>query len=314
MLSFIVRRVLPTALAPAVWGTTYVTAATALPPGHPLLNATIRALPAGLILLVLARELPRTDWWWKSFVLGSLNITVFFACLFVAADRLPGGVAAVVGGVQPLLVAVIAWRVLSDRLTPVILGAGVVGVVGVAIVVLRANATLDGVGVAAALVGSLSMATGTVLTKKWGGGRSSITITAWQLLAGGLSLAVLVAVIEPLPVSPLTPGALAGYAYLTLVGTALAYLLWFRGVRSLPVRVPAFLGLLSPVVALAIGVAVIGESLTVIQVAGVAMILGAVAVVVLASTRRRIHVPAWSEEERAPGTGRDGRTSTGTEG
>jgi probable blue pigment (indigoidine) exporter len=291
VLSFLLPRVLQTAIAPAVWGTTYFTAATFLHPGHPLLHATLRALPAGLILLLVARELPRGDWWWKSLVLGTLNITIFFACLFVAADRLPGGVAAVIGGVQPLLVAVIAWRVLSDRMSAVIVGAGVAGLIGVALIVLRADATLDALGIAAALVGALSMAAGTVLTKKWGGHRSPLTITAWQLLAGGLSLALVTMFIEPIPASPLTAENVAGYAYLTVVGTALAYFLWFRGVKSLPVRVPAFLGLVSPIVALILGVSVAGESLSVVQVVGIVIILVSVAAVV-SSTPARTPTPA----------------------
>ncbi|WP_405374822.1 MULTISPECIES: EamA family transporter [unclassified Microbacterium] len=276
-----------TALAPALWGTTYLTATALLPPGHPLLTATLRALPAGLVLLVLARRLPTGAWWGKAVVLGTLNITVFFFCLFVAAERLPGGIAAVVGGVQPLLVAVIAAAVLADRLSPVVVGAGLAGALGVALIVLRADAALDPVGVVAAVVGAASMATGTVLTKKWGGGLPPLATTAWQLVAGGLSLAVLTALLEPLPTTPITAPTVVGYAYLSLVGTALAYLVWFRGVASLPVRVPAFLGLLSPIVALALGAAVAGETLSALQVGGIALILGSVAVVILAARGSR---------------------------
>ncbi len=238
MLSNRVVLVALTAIAPVVWGTTYLTTTTFLPPGHPLLIATVRALPAGLILLLAARRLPTGSWWWRSWVLGALNFTAFFGCLFVAADRLPGGVAAVVGGIQPLLVAVLGWRMLSERLTVVTVVAGAAGVVGVGLIVAPGGADLDPVGIAAALGGAVSMAVGTVLTKRWGSGQPPLAMTAWQLVTGGLMLAMLTFLVEPLPDALPSVSELGAYAYLTLIGTALAYVLWFRGVRSLPTRLP----------------------------------------------------------------------------
>jgi probable blue pigment (indigoidine) exporter len=220
------RLILLTAVAPALWGTTYATSTAFLVPGHPLLAATLRALPAGLVLLAVGRRLPRGAWWWRSVVLGALNIGAFFAFLFIAADRLPGGVAAVIGGIQPLLVSALAARVLRERLPLRAALAGVVGLAGVALIVLRADARLDATGVAAAVAGATCMATGVVLAKRWGSDHPPLVTTSWQLLAGGILLAALTAVCEPLPTAPLTPANVAGYAYLALVGTALAYLLW----------------------------------------------------------------------------------------
>jgi probable blue pigment (indigoidine) exporter len=271
---------LTTAIAPVLWGTTYYTTTTFLIEGHPLLTASLRALPAGLILLCIARRRPRGAWWWKSAVLGLLNIGVFFALLFVAAERLPGGVAAVVGGIQPLLVAVLASRLVSERLSSTVIAAGAAGVVGVALIVLRAQAGLDPIGVAAALLGAVSMAIGVVLTKRWSDGQPPIVTTSWQLIAGGVFLVALTTIIEPLPVNAPTLGNIAGYAYLTLAGTALAYLVWFRGITLLPTRVPAFLGLLSPIVALTIGGIAAGETLTWVQAAGVALVFMSVATVI----------------------------------
>src|SRR5664279_4274995 len=137
------------------WGTTYLVTSELLPPGRPLLAAVLRALPAGLLLLALTRMLPRGAWWWKAPVLGGLNIGVFFALLFVAAYRLPGGVAATVGAVQPLIVAVLASRLVAERFTARRLAAGLAGIVGVALLVLGSRARLDVVGVLAALGGAL---------------------------------------------------------------------------------------------------------------------------------------------------------------
>ncbi|MFF5794485.1 EamA family transporter [Paeniglutamicibacter sp. NPDC012692] len=278
--------ILTTALAPALWGTTYLTATMFLPEGRPLLAATLRALPAGLLLLLVCRQLPRGEWWWKSWVLGIFNIGAFFALLFIAAYRLPGGVAAIVGGIQPLVVALLASRVLHERLTARVVAAGLAGVFGVGLITLQAQARLDAIGVLAAVGGTLSMASGIVLSKKWGQPASPLTTTAWQLITGGLTLLMVMLAFEGLPATALTPSNLGGYAYLSLVGTAFAYVMWFRGIARLPASTTAFLGLLSPVVAILLGWAVAGEAFTPTQMLGVLIVLGSIAAAIFAKSAR----------------------------
>ena len=273
-----------TAVAPAVWGTTYLVTTELLPDDRPLLAAVARALPAGLLLLAVTRRLPRGVWWWRALVLGALNIGGFFALLFVAAHRLPGGVAATLGAVQPLLVVVLAAGLLGEAVTRRRVLAGALGAGGVALLVLRAEALLDPVGVAAALGGAVAMALGVVLTGRWGRPVPLLALTAWQLTAGGLLLLPLALAVEG-PPPALDAPAVIGYGYLTTVGTALAYALWFRGITTLPVASTAFLGLLSPVVATAAGWAVLGQDLTGAQLLGAAVVLAAVLTAQTAAAR-----------------------------
>ena len=107
--------ILLTALAPIAWGTTYIVATEILPAGHPLLVASLRSLPIGLILILTFRKLPQGIWWWRMILLGGLNIGIFQALLFVAAYRLPGGVAATAGAIQPLLVVLFSWWILREK-------------------------------------------------------------------------------------------------------------------------------------------------------------------------------------------------------
>lgn len=157
-----------TAVAPAVWGTTYAVTTLALPAGHPLWSGVLRALPAGILALAVARVLPRGSWWWKAFVLGTLNIGAFFPLLFLSAYLLPGGVAATFGAAAPLIVAVLALPLLGERLTLWRLTCGVVGVLGVALMVLGPQAALSPLGVLAAVASTACMATGTIFSKRWG--------------------------------------------------------------------------------------------------------------------------------------------------
>ncbi|MFJ4668626.1 EamA family transporter [Kitasatospora purpeofusca] len=275
--------VLLTALAPAIWGSTYLVTTELLPPGRPLLAGVLRALPAGLLLIALTRRLPSGSWWWRSLVLGALNIGAFFALLFVAAYRLPGGVAATVGAVQPLIAAGLSAALLGDRLSPRTLLSGIAGVAGVSLLVLRAGAQLDALGIVAALGGAVVMATGVVLSKRWTSPAPLLATTGWQLTTGGLLLLPVALLVEGPPPSHLTGANLLGYGYLSLIGAAVAYALWFRGIRALPPTSVTFLGLLSPVVATALGWLVLGQDLSPVQALGALIVLGSL---VAAQTQR----------------------------
>lgn len=282
------RLILATAIAPIVWGTTYAVTTEILPAGHPLFAALVRALPAGLLAIALTRAVPRGEWLWKSLALGALNIGMFFPLLFLTAERLPGGVAATLGAIQPLAVAVLASGLLGERASSWRVGWGVVGAAGVGLVVLGPAARLDAVGMLAGLTGAVSMALGVVLSKKWGrpAGVSPMGYAGWLLTAGGLVLVVPTLVIEGVP-GVVEGAAYAGYLWLGLVGGLVAYTLWFRGVGVLPAAPTAMLGILSPLTAAVIGVAVLGERLTALQIAGFLAALTALVAAQLPGPRRR---------------------------
>lgn len=264
-----------TAIAPISWGTTYLVTSEWLPPDRPLLSGLLRALPAGLLAIAIGRRLPHGSWWWRAAGLGVLNIGAFFALLFLAAYRLPGGVAATLGAVGPLATAGFALALLGERPTRWRVGWAMVGILGVALMVLRPGAGFDAVGVVAGLAGPVLMSAGVVLTRRWGRPVGAVAFAGWQLTAGGLFLLPFALLVEGAP-PHLSIEAFGGYAWLGLVGTLLAYALWFRGIGELPVVAVSFLALLSPIVATTIGWAVLDESLTAMQTVGFALALLAV--------------------------------------
>lgn len=277
-----------TALAPMVWGTTYIVTTHLLPEGRPLFAALMRSLPTGLIALAISRTLPRGRWWIRSLVLGTLNMGAFFPLLFVAAQRLPGGVAATLGAAQPLVVAFLAVAILRERLSVWRVWWGVGGVTGVALVVLGPDAGVDLVGIVAGLAGAVSMGLGVVLTKRWGRpeGVSAIGFAGWQLSSAGVVLLVPALIVDGVP--PVIDGrALAGYAWLGIVGALATYAIWFAGIRKLPVTATALLGLLSPLTAVTLGAAIAGETLSVVQLDGFALALTAMLAGQVAPRTRR---------------------------
>ncbi|EKE73772.1 EamA family transporter [Oceanibaculum indicum] len=264
-----------TAIAPAIWGSTYIVTTELLPDGYPLTVAMLRALPAGLLLLLLVRALPQGIWWTRAFVLGALNFSVFWWLLFVAAYSLPGGVAATVGAIQPLIVLLLARLALGSALRPLAVLAALAGIGGVAMLILTPAAALDPVGIAAGLGSAVSMALGTVLSRRWQPPVSPLTFAAWQLSAGGLLLLPAALWLEP-PLPALSAANLLGLTYLGLIGAALTYILWFRGIARLEPSVVSPLGFLSPMTAEILGWAVLGQALSPLQLAGMAVVLGSV--------------------------------------
>jgi probable blue pigment (indigoidine) exporter len=211
-------------------------------------------------------------WWWRSTALGALYIGIFMPLLFVSAYRLPGGVASTLGSVGPLVTLALAAAFLSERPTLRKAIAGLAGIVGVALVVLQADARIDTLGLVAGLAGTISMAAANVLTKRWGRppGVGGLTFIGWQLTAGGLMIVPVALLVEGAP--PALDGRnVVGYVYLASVNTVLAYSLWFRGLAKLPANSVAFLGLTGPITAATIGWVALDQPLSLLQLLGMAI-------------------------------------------
>ena len=261
-----------TALAPIVWGSTYLVTTEMLPAGMPLTLAMLRALPAGLLLLLFLRKLPQGIWWGRVLILGILNFSLFWWLLFISAYRLPGGVAATVGAIQPLIVLFLSRWLLSSSLSSISIFAALSGIFGVAILLLTPNAALDLTGIIAGLAGAFSMAAGTVLSRRWQPPVSALTFTSWQLTAGGLVLLPFALLLEP-ALPSLSLLNIAGLSYLTLIGGALTYALWFRGLAILGPSSVASLGFLSPMSAVILGWLWLDQQLSPLQLLGMLVIL-----------------------------------------
>lgn len=274
------KTVAATLAAPTAWGTTYITVTETLPAGRPLLVALVRVVPAGLLLLFIGRVAsswrPRGREWRRTAALSLAYFGVFFPLLIVGVYRLPGGVAAAVNGTQPLLVAAMGLLIAGIRPSRLDLAVGLAAAVGVALVVLQPGAGLDPIGVLAALGANLSFSIGVVLTKKFPTPPNRMADTGWQMLISAVILTPLVFLLEGLP-GEVTGLNVAGFAYLSLVATGLAYMMWLNGVRKLPASAPPLLGISAPVTAALLGWVILNQTFTPLQLCGLALSLGAIA-------------------------------------
>ena len=266
-----------TAVAPIAWGSTYLVTEQFLPPDRPLFAATVRALPVGLVLLAFRHRLPRGDWWWKAIVLGLCNIGMFFPLIFLAAYHLPGGLAATLQATSPLAVMAIAFMVIGERAGVVRVAAALVGLVGVTLLVLRNPGEIDALGLAGAFGSVLVSAVGFVLIKRWEAPVDMLTLVSWQLVVGGLALLPVALLVEGAPPAVDLPAAL-GFLWIAGVGTGLAYVCWFRGLRLMTAGAVSIIGLVNPVVGTLLGIAFAHEAFGPVQALGMALVLGGVLV------------------------------------
>ncbi|SEG38209.1 EamA family transporter [Vibrio hangzhouensis] len=289
-----IRTIALTAIAPIVWGSTYIVTTEALPPESPLITSTIRSLPAGILLVLVSRTGLSGLWWVRMAVLGFLNIGLFFFCLFFAATYLPGGMASIVMSSQPIVVMLLSGLLLHTQFSSTHLTASLLGVIGVTLLVLNSSAQLNIEGVLVAILGTLSMALGVVLTKKWGrpNGMTLVGFTGWQLLFGGIMLLPVSLWLEGIP-TQLTPINYLGYGYLSLIGAILGYYLWFRGIEKLSPLTVSFLGFLSSVSACFLGYLFLNQTLTWLQLLGALAILLSIMLTTPRPSAQTNHLPQF---------------------
>ncbi|HBQ0701540.1 TPA: EamA family transporter [Klebsiella pneumoniae] len=262
-----------TALAPAIWGTTYIVTSQFLPPDRPFIAALLRVLPAGIALLIWSRRFPQRGEWAKLIVTGILNI----------------------GAIQPLLVMLLAWCVDRQRSPWLAVFSAIAGILGMAMLLLSPHTVLDPLGIGAAFLGAISMALGTWLSRRWALSLPIVALTGWQLTIGGVVLAPVALIVDP-PLHQITVLQAAGYLWLCLAGAMLAYGLWFRGIGRLsPVAVSA-MSLLSPVTAVVLGWIFLGQKIQGMALVGLIVVLASV----LSIQRALARQAAGAKTKKAP--------------
>ena len=266
------RFLVAAACAPIIWGSTYFVISQFMPSNIPLTIAAMRVLPAGVLLLLWQRNIPRGGDVLRVALLGVLNIGFFQAMLFVSAYRLPGGLASILNATQPLMVLLLSSCMNHRPIRRLAWQSAVLGIVGILLLLWSPHAKVDASGMAAALAGAASMATGTILAKRWQIKLPVLAFTGWQLLLGGLCLLPAALWLETLPAALTTTNILA-HLYLTLFGAVIAYVLFFTGVARLPAALVSSLGLLGPISAVLLGWGFLDQTLQGRQLLGFALVL-----------------------------------------
>ncbi|OUS67790.1 EamA family transporter [Pseudoalteromonas sp. A601] len=231
------------AMIPAfLWGTTYAVTKYATPDWPPILLGAIRALPAGLLLLLIKPTWPQLRQWRGLIVLALVNIALFFSFIFVMAINLPAAIAGVGMVSVPVVALLYAWLLKGQR--PALLQS----VCALALVYLAwrlfdpQHVALNLLGVIALIGALLTIVIGSTLVQKITTHIHWWTVLTWQLILGGSVLAIAASVqasyIEPQAYQVLTqaftPNQWFVLFWLVVPNTALAYALyvWLLGRMS----------------------------------------------------------------------------------
>ncbi len=220
---------------------------------------------------------------WMHLVIASLfNIVAFsiftpFAQLYAATTRV-----AILVYTMPIWASLMARVVLGERFTPVRALALVLCVAGMAVLIAPLAAAGIPAGILLAIGAAVGWAAGTVYLKWAHIEADPVAITFWQVAIGLAVISVCVPVFEgSLHLWPVHTGPLLGLLFAGLIGSGVAYFLWFDIVRRLPAMTAAFGALSAPVVGVIASVLILGERPTIADIVGLALILSASACVTL---------------------------------
>ena len=261
-----------TLIAPVLWGTSYAFMESGLDNGLPLWNALFRALPAGLLLLLIKPvAFDRKTLSYGSMV-GFLNIGVFFVCMFIATYRIPGSLVATLGATMPIQVMIIRRVLYGVKPDAWQIAAGFLGLFGVYLLLSGSEMPLDAIGVGVALLGMFSMSLATVIMQHHGMTENVIGFMGTQLVAGAVFI---------LPIAYVVEGSIPSYntseimtlGWLSVVNTAIGYLIWLYGIKRIGVFNASLLTLINPVVAVLLGVLYMKDQISLIQFMAIGLIL-----------------------------------------
>jgi drug/metabolite transporter (DMT)-like permease len=272
-----------------LWGSSYLFIKIGVEAGLPPFSLVMFRLLIGFVLLAavvaVAREpLPRDARTYAHlFVMGAVNIAIPFSLITWAEQSVDSTLAAILNGAVPLFVIVLAALFLpNERITPARLVGLAIGFVGVAVLVGFDPADLQSGDLVAelALIGAtLSYAAGGVYSKRNIHGLRPMIPAVFQVAFGLLIMTVLAFAFErPLELS-VSPEALFAVVWLGLLGSGVAYLLFFRILERWGATRTSLVAYLLPVYGIVLGAAVLGEAVDARLIIGAVLIISGIALV-----------------------------------
>jgi drug/metabolite transporter (DMT)-like permease len=281
-----------------VWGSTYLAIAFVVDSMPPLLAAGARFLTAGAMLIAFlvardrwsaARGAPRGDglhWpraveWRTAFIVGALLLLGGNGMVSVAEQTIPSGIAAVIIATVPIWLSVFD-AVLTRRMPSwLAIGGLLVGLVGVAILLLPSSGvdSFNPAGIGILVVATISWAAGSLYARRGPQPSNHLLGTGMQQLAGGLVLFAVAAglgEIGQFDPARITTASLLGLAFLVVFGSLMAFTAYAWLLNHVAVTTVATYAYVNPVVAVALGVAFRGETLSLRSLLAASLIIGAV--------------------------------------
>jgi drug/metabolite transporter (DMT)-like permease len=273
-----------------IWGTTYLAIRVSLETIPPMIMAGLRwTLAGGLLAAYMSTRgegLPRAGGWRHPLVLGFLMLVLGNGGVVWAELYVPSGLAAVIVASSPFWMAgVEALRRDGERMTWRMAAGLLLGFLGIVLLIwpeLRqggAGGRGFVLGVIALQIACLGWAIGSSYSKRHGRRENVFSATAAQMLAGGVMMLVLGTVRGEWASLAFSTRTAVAFGYLSTVGAIGGFVAYTYALRHLPVSRVSLYAYINPVIAVALGVAVLGEPFTSRMALAAALVFGGVAIV-----------------------------------
>jgi len=275
-----------------IWGLTWIAIKIGVSATPPLFFASVRFVAAGgLLLLVMHR---RIDWrgvlnnWRAVLVVSTFITTLSYGSVFWGMQHTPSGIAAVVNmSMTPLALFVIGLALHVEAFEKRKVVGVAIGMFGLILLFwpeLRSGTGTEVAGLLALVAGTVVYCLGSVLSRRWLTELDTVTLSGSVMLIGGIGLALLSAVLEPISgatfMALLQPAPLASWLFLTVGGSIVAFTLYLHLLRIWgPTRAGLF-AFVSPIVALITGAVVLAERIETIQAVGACILIAAASIAI----------------------------------
>jgi drug/metabolite transporter (DMT)-like permease len=290
------------AIVYVVWGSTYLGIKEAVGTIPPFLMAAARFLIAGGILYAWAIRRGDTvgdrigrRQWVSAIVIGALLLATGNAFLAWAEKRgVATGVAALIIAAVPIYMAVIASLWGDERMRARVVAGLVAGFAGTALLIQAGSGSgsghVDAIGVGAVIVASLSWALGSVMSNHVALPSRPLVSTAMEMIGGGAVCLVIGAAAGEfgrVDIAKVSLSSALGLSYLIVFGSLVAFSAYVWLLRNATTSLVSTYAYVNPVIAVILGVIVLNERFTALEVLAALMIVTAVAAIVLDQGRRR---------------------------
>ncbi|MCH8272313.1 MAG: EamA family transporter [Candidatus Marinimicrobia bacterium] len=268
-----------------IWGTTWLAIKIGLEGVPPFLGVSIRFLLAGSILLMIGiiknRELSISVELLKiAALIGILQFTISYSAVYWAEQYISSGLASVLFTTMPLFVALFAGILLkNENLTPMRLFGMIVGIGGVAVIFLE-NLGIDEVISSTVLMvmmlSPISASLSIVITKKHIHTFKPLFLNGASMIIGGLFTLLIHFIFDSSSPVVWSVSSVSALLYLSIIGSALAFGIYFWMLQHTQAITVSMVVIVSPVIAVYLGAAILAESLSALQIVGSVFVLGGV--------------------------------------
>ncbi|MGE8203219.1 DMT family transporter [Heyndrickxia sp. NPDC080065] len=261
-----------------VWGLCWPIYKIALNYTPPILFSGMRTLLGGILLLIISipryKHIHFKETWYIYLISTVFNVILFFGLQTVGLQYLPSGLFSVIVYFQPVLVGVLAWLWLGEKMSGLKILGLILGFLGVMVISYKSfSGQLSITGVVIALITALSWAIGTVFVKKVGNKVDALWLITIQCFIGGMVMTGIGFGTESFAAIEWSAPYVSGLLFGAIFGIPLAWLVYFILVRSGEASKIATYTFLVPLIALVLGTIFLHEAVTIYLIIGLILIV-----------------------------------------